>query len=648
MAREAIKGGSDDVFGAVLACPNPTGELHMGHALNLAIQDILCRWRRFRGAKIRWAGAIDHGGTATEFVVRKMLRDKDVDTSAWTNKDWEKTIGEWFNRITPKIYQQFHQLDLIMDVLQFRSMRDPIRLRQFDDCLRELTRSGLIYRGKAVVPWCAELRTSVDKADIVAEPAALTEHAMRYVPERAGAAVIVRVEHAETLVNDAALVVSSRHPLAATSPQFVLSPIGLRLPVLVDDDIGDAGEAIRVVPGHCAQSFRWASRNGYAITRAYDENNIMEAGPYRGQTRCEARRAALQAAAERGQLGEARDLRPTRQIFRLSGQPIEQLLTEQYFLKTAPLAEGALRLLRSGAVRVHPRTCHEMLEVYMEQIVGAKRDSLNSEFADDWCISQQTKWGAPLDAASLGQPSRREAGAAAAGQIGTMKLSCALWAFSANWVFADSAKEYAKLARNNIMVTGADLMTWWIAPIIMLASALKVGAPARDIIIHPVVCDAAGRKMSKSIGNVVTPNDLIEEYGSDALRISLMSRLDLRQDALAFDAESVRDAKILLDRVRRVLSAMSWNAGAPLPAERNKVATEAISEIEKAFRNYDFEAAMTVVHRICRQIIDCENGGPDDAALCRSLLPVLEPFAPGLVRDIRELARPELSIVAAE
>jgi valyl-tRNA synthetase len=652
MALEAMKRGSDDVFGAVLACPNPTGELHMGHALNLTIQDVLCRWRRLRGAKIRWAGAIDHGATATEFVVRKMLREKNVDTSAWTNKDWEKAIGDWFNRITPRIYRQFHQLDLTMDVLQFRSMRDPVRLRQFDDRLGELNRAGLIYRGKAVVPWCAALRTTVDKADIVAESAPLNEHAVRYVPEQAGDAITLWVEHPETLVNDAALVVSPRHPLAtAGGPQFVTSPIGLRLPVAVDDDIdpdGGTAGATRIVPGHCAKSFRWASRNGYTITRAYDDNNIMEAPDYGAKTRLEARRASLQAVMERGQHDGMRELRPTRQIFRLSGQPIEEFLTEQYFIKTAPLAEGALRLLKSGAVRVHPHTSHEMLEVYMEQIVGAKRHSLDSEFADDWCISQQTNWGAPLNPAVLGESDRSDLGMAAAGQIGSMKLSCAIWAFCANWVFANSREEYAKLARNNVMVTGVDLLTWWIAPIIMLASALDGGMPARDVIIHPIICDAAGRKMSKSLGNVVTPNDLIEEYGGDALRISLLSRLDLRRDGLAFDAESVGEAKALLDRLRRVLSAMPWiAAGEPLPAERNSVAKQAMSEIETAFADFDFEAAMKVVHRIIRRIIDCAESGADEANFCRSLLPLLEPFAPRLVRAIRELARPELSVLGA-
>jgi valyl-tRNA synthetase len=645
-----MKGGRGEVFGAVLPCPNPTGELHMGHVLNLTIQDVLCRWRRLRGAEICWTGALDHGGTSTEFVVRRMLRESGVDTAGWTSEAWETAIGDWFDRIAPKIYRQFDALDLTMDVREFRSMRDAVRLREFDDCLRELSRAGLTYRGKAVVPWCAELRTTVDKADVVAEPAPLHEHAMRYLPEQPGAAAIALwVEHPETLANDVALVVPSSHPLAAAGPQFVISPIGLRLPLIVDDSIDletDAAAAIRIVPGHCAKSFRWASRNGYAIARAYDESNVMEAPAFRGRTRLAARTAILEFAAERVQYDGMRELRPTRQIFRLSGRPIEELLSEQYFIKTGPLAEGALRLLKSRAVRVHPRTCHDMLEVYMEQIVCAKRDRLNSEFADDWCISQQTKWGAPLTPWALGETERRDGAPAAAGPVASMKLSCALWTFGAHWVFADTREEWATLAQHSVMVTGVDLMTWWIAPIIMVASALAVGTPARDVIIHPIVCDAAGRKMSKSVGNVITPNDLLEAYGSDALRLSLLSRLDLREYGLAFDEKSVAETKALLDRARRALSAM------PRSAEIDKrsvdrVAKQAMSEIEDALTNFDFKAVMIVVHRIIRRIVDGEGGDADDAALCRSLLPLLEPFTPGLVREIQELARPELSMLGA-
>lgn len=654
MAFESTKGAGGEVFGAVLPCPNPTGELHMGHVLNLTIQDVLCRWRRLRGAKIYWAGAIDHGATATEFVVRRMLREQNVDTSGWTDKEWENAIGDWFDRITPKIYSQFHALDLIMDVREFRSMRDAVRLRQFDDCLRELARAGLIYRGKAVVPWCAELKTTVDKADIVAEPAPMREHAMLYVPERPGAATIrVWVEHPETLVNDTALVISSRHPLAAAgSPQFVVNPIGLRLPLAVDNDLdpeADAVAAIRIAPGHCAKSFRWASRNGYAIARGYDDNNIMETEAYRGWTRLDARRVILQTAVERGQHGGTRELQPTRQIFRLSGQPIEEFLSEQYFIKTEPLAEGALRLLKSRAVRVHPRAYHEMLEVYMEQIVCAKRQSLNSEFADDWCISQQTKWGAPLNFSALGEPDRHDGTSVAGSQVASMKLSCALWAFSANWVFAESREDYANLARHNVMVTGVDLMTWWIAPIIMLASVLDGGPPARDAIIHPIVCDAAGRKMSKSVGNVVTPNALLETYGSDALRMSLLSRLDLKEHGLAFDETRVGETAALLEAVRRRFSAMPPQAVMDPPSsDCTRIVRQATSEIENALVDFDFKAAMTIVHRIIRRIVDCERGDAGAAERCRSLLPLLEPFAPGLVREIEESARLDVAVLGAK
>lgn len=632
MAQQQLPERSEPIFGAVLPAPNPTGELHLGHALNLVLQDVLCRWQALEGKRVFWGGAVDHGGTATEFVVGRMLREQGVDTSSWTEGQWRRKIADWVDEITPKIYRQFAALDLMLDVSEVRSMGDATRLEQFSQAFKELRERNLIYRERGVVSWCSKARTTVDKADINVEKAKVTEYCCRYSPLKAGTAAIdIWIQQPETLVNDAALLIRSNHPYAAREDsRFVTNPLGLRIPVIVDDDFPfDAEESVaRITPGHCPRSFRWATKAAIPISRAFGESNVMEAAGYEGLARDAAACRILAELGRNGSLISTRDQEVLSEKFRLSAAPVERLLTDQWFMRTKQPAAAALRLLQHGEVRIHPHIYHRMVEAYFQKIVSAKETGANDELNDDWCISQQTVWGVPLEigipdhAPASGQPFE------SAAQILNFKFSCAVWACCASYMYARNSEDFIHLSNSSVLVTGADLVTWWIASVLMISSVLKTGAPAPDIIVHPVICDANGRKMSKSFGNVITPNELIAKYGSDALRFSLLSQLDLNRPNLRFDEDQVRRAAEMLEKLRGILTRQDQVNGAPL---HPTMAVEALRRrVGDALALFDLKTAMDNIRSTLGDVISQR-----DSAQARSLVPILEPFLPGVARWAR-------------
>jgi len=648
VTRQFHLGAAQQAFGIIIPAPNPTGELHMGHALNLTVQDVLARWNALKGRTVYWAGALDHGGTSTEYVVAKNLRDEGVSTSDWTKERWRSPIGDWVDWITPKIYDQFRKLNLTIDIAEMRSMGDAIRQEQFDELLGQLRRSGVMYRASAAVKWCPLRGTSIDKLDIVREQALIREYCVRYVPEGHGAEPVdIWIDRPETLVNDVALVVSSAHPLAQSgSPRSVETPIGRRIPVRVDDEFFDGEEAplaARITPGHCAKSFRWAEKNGFDITRAYDEDNLMEAEEYRGKSRADAARSLLAAATSAGRLVQQRERQVMQERFRLSGGPVEDFLTEQCFLDMGVLAERVLGLIRERKVRIFPDVCSKTVIAYLEQILAVKQSGANHDLSDDWCISHQTAWGTDLDVSDV--PRRGNHGAentpATRGNgsmhVANMRLSCGLWSFCANRVYASSADELRDLSRDTVLVAGLDNLFFWAVPTLMLATVLDDGLPLRDVVIHPLIRDDQGRKMSKSLGNVIVPNDMLGTYGSDALRLALLWRLDLPKDQASIDEATVREARHLLDGVAAAVSSMRerlrTSSSVPEAAGAGDDAQWFFSKIDDGLAEYDFVAVMQCINDILRMLRD--GGTLEDVQEMRrrlSLLPVLEPFAPELVR----------------
>jgi len=644
------------IFGSIIPAPNASGELHMGHVLNLCIQDVFCRWNALKGAKVYWIGSLDHGTTATEFVVDRKVRESGKDISHWTRQNWIDELNEWIAYITPRMYKQLRRMNLMMDIDEVRSMDDPFQRRQCQELLQQLEKAKLLYRTRAVIPWCPVRRTFVDKAEISHEPRQVKEYLVRYVDENdPNREVDLWVENPEILLNDGALIVSSQHPMAVSRTRFVITPLGLKVPVVQDDGFfnenrPDAAAALR--PGHCARSFRWARRNRFPITRVYDENNLMESGKYKGQTRENAAKEILAEAEAAGKLKDTRTSEREREIFRLSNGPVEEFLTEQCFLETEKMAAGALRLLRSGEVRLHPKIYQTALELRLETIVSAQANETNEESADDWCVSQQTIWGNELPISHL--PYRAEMGAeeSTTGEkidhIATLKLADALFACYVNRVYPLSKEELRQIADASICVTGLDLLLFWIEPILMLSTVLEGGVPFRDVIIHPLICDSKGRKMSKSLGNVVVPDEMWDKYGSDALRLALFRSVDFNKQKMRVDEDLVRESKQLLSHVEKNLQGLQQRIatlGGSFAQSQNIHEQQIFADIDHAMTKFDLKGAMEHVDLIMQMIVS--EGGSSDIQQAKRLLglaSLLEPFCPELICESGLHQRPFVPI----
>lgn len=636
----------NQVFGSTIPAPNPTGELHLGHVLNLTVQDIFCRWNSLKGLDLYWAGALDHGTTITETITQRRLSEAGVDTSNWNKGDWVRAVNEWIDYITPKIYKQIHHMNLIMDIDEIRCMRDKGQRVGCQRLIEELERANLLYRARVVFPWCPRKKTYVDKAETSLESRQVQEYSVRYVDEvDPNRTIDIWIERPETLLNDIALIVSSQHPLAGDRPRQVITPLGLKIPLITEDEFFEekaVAAVARVTPGHCARSFRWARHNKLPIHRVFDEDSIMEVGEYKGQTRAEAAQQIVVKVRDSGRLMGTRTRETSQVIYRLSDGPVEDFLTEQCLVESEKMAEGALELLRKGEIRIHPPMYKKALEVHLEAIVNAKRTGASSELADDWCISQQTAWGNDLKIDHI--PYLAERGAEYAKPtrevepVVPFKIADALWPFYVNRVvYSLSEDEVQEVAKSSICVTGVDLVLYWIEPIIMLSTVLKQGIAVRDVIIHPLICDAQGRKMSKSLGNVVAPDEMWERYGSDALRFALLQSLDLSQGKMNFGESYVRKAKKLLDEVEKSLQNMKQQteqAGGALPLQRIDE-QDIFTDLDQAMTQFDIKSTMNHVNRLLQMIV--AQGNSLDVQRSRQLLSLaalLEPFAPELVGNL--------------
>jgi valyl-tRNA synthetase len=551
------------IYGAVLPAPNPTGELHMGHFLNLSIQDVFCRWRKGHGDTVVWASALDHGGSSTEYVVVKndvKLREGDADKIIIAEK-----INSWIESITPVIQKQIKDMHLIIDDSEERSMGDEQREQEFRCAIKTLGKKGLLFQADRVVPWCSKRGTFVDATDIQICEVMCTIHKFVYRTDN-GNKIVIEMLEPVTMLNDVALVVSSAfYSTLVENTKTVINPLGRSIPLFVDDawlQRFDDRDLMVVTPGHCKHSFLWALKRGMEISRVFDEVGSMLGTDHLMAKRDEfERHVLLQSESNNSYLGSKEIVLP-RECYRVSGSPVEYLLTRQCFLDVTKVSRHALNDIQSGKILIEPKLYRCVLEQYLEKLSKAEETASGELFQEnDICISQQTVWGTSFDVNDSlihfrGPRYIEQKFDCSSQQIATMRLSCALWAFSALKVYQSNNKKLQLLGRNSICVTGMDLTTFWIAPIIMLAPALGF-YPFKYVYIHPLICDAKGYKMSKSLGNTQTPKELIDSYGVDAVRLALLTSIDNKLHRVVLDTSLMAAIKELLDMLLKKIGAYS-------------------------------------------------------------------------------------------
>ena len=560
-ARE--KGAKADAksFCIVLPPPNVTGSLHIGHALNLTLQDILIRWRRMQGRDTLWQPGTDHAGIATQMLVERQLEKEGLDRRDIGRDAFLERVWEWKAQSGGRIRDQMRRLGASCDWERDRFTLDAGLSAAVRQVFVALHRDGLVYKDKRLVNWDPALRTAISDLEVIQEPVASRLWHIRYEVE-GGGHVTIATTRPETMFADTAIAV---HPEDARYAGLVggcaiLPLLGRRLPIVADAyvDPEEGSGALKVTPGHDFNDFDIGKRHGLDIVNVLDEGACLnEVAPeaYRGMERMAAREKLVKELEARGLVERVEEREGSVPVGDRSGSVIEPWLTEQWYVDAGRLAGEAIRAVEDGRVVFVPRLWEKTYFDWMRRI-------------EPWCVSRQLWWGHRIpawygeDGEVFVAESEAEAAALARAHYGREValrqdedvldtwFSSALWPFSTlGW--PEETAELERYFPTDVLVTSFDIIFFWVARMMMFALYFRREIPFSHVYIHALVRDAKGQKMSKSKGNAIDPLEAVEKFGADAVRFTLASM-----------ESQGRDIKLSEGRIKgyRNFTTKLWNA----------------------------------------------------------------------------------------
>ncbi len=513
------------VFSMVLPPPNVTGSLHIGHALNHTLPDILARWKRMLGYDVLWLPGTDHAGIATQNVVEKMLAAEGLSRHALGREAFEARVWEWVKQCHGTITSQMRQLGESVDWSRERFTLDPGLSRAVRREFVSLYKEGLIYRDNYIVNWCPRCRTALSDLEVQHRETDGKLYYIRYPGVGGGPGVMVATTRPETMLGDTAIAVNpddERYRHLAGS-RVKLPIIGRELPIVGDSFVDPAfgTGAVKVTPGHDPNDFAMGKRHSLPSIAVIDEDGKMtkEAGPYAGQDRFKARKALVEQLQAEGLLEKITEHKHAVGHCDRCGTVVEPLVSTQWFVRIGPLAAEAIRAVEDGRVVFLP---DNWTKTYFEWMTNIH----------DWCISRQLWWGHRIPAwycEACGQTIVSEDDPTGCPCGGTLRqdtdvldtwFSSGLWPFSTmGW--PDQTSDLARYYPTTLLLTGFDIIFFWVARMIMLGLKFAGDVPFHTVYITGLVRDERGQKMSKSKGNVVDPLSVMDDIGADALRFTL-------------------------------------------------------------------------------------------------------------------------------
>jgi len=544
-------------FSMVIPPPNVTGSLHLGHALNNTLQDLLARHKRLAGFNVLWMPGTDHAGISTQVVVEKELAKRGVTRHDLGREAFVDQVWEWKARYGARIVEQLQAIGCSCDWSRERFTMDPGLSRAVREVFVRLYHQGLIHRAEYLVNWCPRCTTVLSDLEAPYESVAGRLWAIRYPLVDGSGAITVETTRPETLLGDSAVAV---HPDDERYRHWIgrlvrLPLLGREIPIVadgfVDREFGTG--AVKVTPAHDPNDFECGRRLGLpAINILRPDATLNEnAGPYAGLSVAEARKRVVADLERDGLLAGSREHLHEVPHCDRCGTLVQPLLSEQWFMRMAPLAAPAIAAVRDGRVRFHPASWANTYFHWMENI-------------RDWAISRQLWWGHRIPAwrcGACGEWTVAVEDPTHCSHCGRAELtqesdvldtwfSSALWPFSTmGW--PDDTPELRLFYPTDVLSTAFDIIFFWVARMIMMGLHFRDEVPFRDVYIHPLVRDEQGRKMSKSKGIGIDPLDMMEVYGTDAVRWSLV--------ALAAQGRDIRFGETMVEGGRAFVTKL-WNA----------------------------------------------------------------------------------------
>ena len=542
-------------FSMVLPPPNVTGWLHIGHALNQTLPDIIARWQRMRGFDVLWLPGTDHAGIATQNVVEKQLAAEGTTRDALGREAFEARVRAWAEQSKGTIVGQMQRLGSSVDWSRERFTLDESLSRAVRRVFVSLYKEGLIYRGNYIVNWCPRCSTALSDLEVVHKETDGKLYHVQYAFVDDEGALTIATTRPETMLGDTAVAV---HPEDSRYRSLVgrrvfLPIIGRELPIVADEFVDQAfgTGAVKVTPAHDHNDFAIGQRHNLQQISVIDEAGHLtkEAGPYAGQDCLTARRALVERLEQEGFLVKVEDHRHAIGHCQRCDTIVEPLVSNQWFVSIKTLAEPAIDAVKDGRITFVPANWEKTYFEWMANI-------------HDWCISRQLWWGHRIPAwyceacdkllVEETPPERCSCGGALRQETDVLDtwFSSALWPFSTmGW--PERSTDLERYYPTTLMLTGLDIIFFWVARMIMLGLKFGDDVPFRTVFISSLVRDEQGKKMSKSKGNVVDPVDLMDDIGADALRFTLTALASPGMD-IALSEGRLRGSRQFVNKI--------WNA----------------------------------------------------------------------------------------
>ena len=553
LSHDYFKSGdlTKEPFTIVIPPPNVTGKLHLGHAWDTTLQDIIIRYKRMQGYDTLWLPGMDHAGIATQAKVDKKLKDMGFNPRSMDREEWLKYAWDWKKEYAENIHSQWAKMGLSLDYSKERFTLDEGLSDAVKHVFVTLYNEGLIYRGERIINWDPEAMTALSNEEVIYKDVNGAFYHIKYMIEGTNDYLEVATTRPETLFGDTAVAVNPKDERynKLIGKNVVLPIVNKLIPIVGDEhaDMEFGTGVVKITPAHDPNDFEVGNRHNLERIKVINPNGTMNENAlhYNGLDRFEARKKLVEELKEKDLLIEIEEITHSVGHSERTDVMVEPYLSKQWFVKMRPLADRVLESQKDKNTKVNfvPSRFEKIMNHWME-------------ITYDWCISRQLWWGHRIpawykgDEVYVGYEAPTEEGWVQDTDVLDTWFSSALWPFSTlGWpIDTDLLKRHYP---NNVLVTGYDIIPFWVNRMTFQGLHFMNERPFKECLIHGLIRDKEGRKMSKSLGNGVDPMDVIEEYGCDSLRYFLSTSTSNGQD-LRYDEEKIKSTWNFINKL--------WNA----------------------------------------------------------------------------------------
>ncbi|MFH2034324.1 MAG: valine--tRNA ligase, partial [Candidatus Margulisiibacteriota bacterium] len=676
------EGSKAEPFTIVIPPPNVTGALHMGHAIDNTIQDILIRWKRMQGFNTLWVPGTDHAGIATQNVVEKQLRSEGTSKDDLGREEFVNRVWKWKEEYGSRITTQLRRLGASCDWTRERFTMDEGLSKAVRREFVTLYKEGLIYRGKRIINWCPRCGTALSDIEVEYKAKKGKLWHLKYPLDEASRFVVVATTRPETMLGDTAVAINPKDDRYKHmfGKELTLPLVGRKIPIIKDDfvDMKFGTGAVKVTPAHDPNDYEMGERHNLpkinvltpdakiTLNEFEEQERVsLETGhglSLQGLDRFKARKMIVEALEKEGYLVKVEDYENSVGHCYRCKEVVEPYLSDQWFVKIKPLAEEGIRAVEEGHVKFEPE---RWTKVYLQWMTNLK----------DWCISRQLWWGHQVPVwycEACGETVVSEETPAECPKCKSKRLrqdpdvfdtwfSSALWPFSTlGW--PEETKDLITYYPTSVLVTGYDIITFWVSRMIMTGMHFMKKEPFHTVFIHGLIRDITGKKMSKSLGNVIDPINVIDKTGADSLRFALVSLITGQGQDIKLAEEKIIEARNFANKIwnvsRFVLTEIDRRRKIDFPPSMELCDKWILSRLNKRIdqvtdllSTYDFGEAARVLYEFiwsefCDWYIELSKLHKEEKMgllmhVLQNIVKLLHPFMPFETEEIWQMMLPE-------